>query len=528
MCAQRLHTPGRTWNRRQILAFGGSLLTAWPSLENLASAGFRRNVSGGDYPFALGVASGDPTPDGFVLWTRLAPKPLEGGGMPHENVEVRWKVCRDEAMTQVAAEGTAIATPDMGHSIHVEASGLEPDRRYYYQFAGAGDISPKGRARTAPRFDAMPDDLKFAFASCQHFETGYYTAYEHMVREDFDLVAHLGDYIYEREGADGRVRKHAGPYLDQLSDYRIRHAQYKTDPHLQAAHAMCPWIVTWDDHEFDNNYASDIPEHPNAPRNERAKFMQRRANAYKAYYEHMPLRSAQLPSGPDMQLYRKVKFGRLADFEVLDTRQYRSDQPCGDGKKRVCEDALSPTASILGDRQEQWLNQEIANSNSVWNVLAQQVMMGRVDREGGEGAAYSMDQWPGYEANRQRLLRFFSQHADKNPVVITGDIHSNWANDLQINADDADSPAVAVEFVGTSISSSGDGALQAKHTPQVLAENPFVKFNNYERGYVACQLTPQTWTTHYRTIPYVTKPGAPLNTRASFVLEAGQPGLNKA
>ncbi|TWT39263.1 alkaline phosphatase D family protein [Blastopirellula retiformator] len=529
MCAQKIHVPGRTWNRRQVLAMGGSLLAAWPTLGGVASAAFRRNVGLGDYPFSLGVASGDPSSDGFVLWTRLAPKPLEhDGGMPNENVEVRWTVCHDEAMTKVAAQGTAIATPDMGHSVHVEVPGLDPNRWYFYQFAAAGEISPKGRARTAPNANDMLSQLKFAFASCQHFESGHYTAYQHMTREGFDVVAHLGDYIYEREGKGGKTRMHAGPYIDSLGDYRVRHAQYKTDPHLQAAHAMCPWLVTWDDHEFDNNYANEIPQHPNAKRNQNGEYMKRRARAYKAYYENMPLRMAQLPTGPDMQLYRSVKFGRLVDFDVLDTRQYRTDQPCGDGRKEPNDEVYLPEATILGDQQENWLTKQFETSDSVWNVLAQQVMMGRVDRDPSKKVGYSMDQWPGYEVNRLRMLKFFEQHPDKNPVVLTGDIHCNWANDLQVNCEDADSAAVAVEFVGTSISSGGNGAEQRDDTAMVLAQNPFVKFNNYERGYVACEVTPQTWTTHYRTVPFVTKPDAPLNTRASFVVEAGKSGLNPA
>ncbi|UUO07497.1 alkaline phosphatase D family protein [Blastopirellula sp. J2-11] len=529
MCAQRIHLPGQTWNRRQILAWGGSLLAAWPTLEGIASAGFRRNVAIGDYPFALGVASGDPAPDGFVIWTRLAPKPLEEtGGMPNENVEVRWTVCHDEAMTKVAAQGTVIATPDMGHSVHVEVPGLDPNRWYFYQFAGAGEISPKGRARTAPKPEETPSNLKFAFASCQHYESGYFTAYDHLAREGFDLVAHLGDYIYEREGKNGKLRAHAGPHLDQLADYRVRHAQYKTDPHLQAAHAMCPWLVTWDDHEFENNYANDISEHPQSDRAKADAYMRRRANAYQAYYENMPLRTAQMPTGPDMQLYRSVKYGKLVDFDVLDTRQYRTDQPCGDGNKAPCNEVFHPEATILGPKQEAWLADEIAHSDSIWNVLAQQVMMGRVDRDSSDAVGYSMDQWPGYEVNRQRMLNFFAQHPEKNPVVLTGDIHCNWANDLQVNCEDVDSPAVAVEFVGTSISSGGDGSEERKDTALVMAQNPFVKFNNYERGYVACEITPQTWTTHYRTVPFVSKPDAPLNTRASFVVEAGKPGLNRA
>lgn len=523
MCALRIDVPGRAWSRRRVLQTGAGLM-AWPLLGPVASALARRNVSGGDYPFALGVASGEPSPDGFVIWTRLAPKPLEGGGMPAENVEVRWTVAEDEKMTKVVAKGTATATPELAHAVHVEVPGLEPNRWYFYQFAGANELSPVGRTRTAPRAEDSPERLRFAFASCQHWESGYYTAYKHMVEEDLDLVAHLGDYIYEYPGKENQVRKHVGPLLDLLVDYRNRHAQYKTDEHLQAMHAKCPWIVTWDDHEFANNCAGLISEKPEETT---PIYTRRRVNAYRAYYEHMPLRARQIPQGPSMRLYRNVSFGRLAEFAVLDTRQYRTDQPCGDGNKPPCPEVYSKRGTILGKTQEQWLYKTLDRSQAKWNVLTQQVMMGRVDRTAGEVKAYSMDQWPGYEANRQRVLEYFAEHPEQNNVVLTGDIHTSYVNDLQVNSADEKSPVVATEFVGTSISSSGDGSETQKNTPEMLKENPFVKFFNAERGYVSCELTPKQWTSFYRTVPFVTKPGAPLVTRQAFVVEAGKPGAEK-
>lgn len=522
MCASRIHVPGRAWNRRAFLAAGVGSLAAWPLFAAPESAVEQKQISLGGYPFTLGVASGDPDAEGFVIWTRLAPKPLEGGGMPHANVQVRWQVASDEAMTKVVAEGTAIATPELAHSVHVEVPGLAPDRWYFYRFDAAGEASPVGRARTSPKKLDLPDRLRFAFASCQHYESGYYTAYEHMLKEDLDLVAHLGDYIYEGPGKTTAFRVHVGPLLRELVDYRNRHAQYKTDLALQAAHAMCPWLVTWDDHEFANNCAGAISEKPD---DDPTAYLFRRAASYQAFYEHMPLRAAQLPHGPDMRLYRDVKFGRLVEFAALDTRQYRSDQPCGDGNKPPCDAIYDPDASLLGKLQEKWLFKHLSKSKGVWNVLAQQVMMARADRMPGEEVRYSMDQWPGYEANRQRLLQFFAERRELNPIVIAGDIHSNWANNLQLDSADEKSPAVATEFVGTSISSGGNGAEANKTTPELLAENPFVKFFNNERGYVACEVSPKLWTTHYRTVPFVDKPGAPLNTRKSFVVEAGYPGL---
>lgn len=525
MSTRRQNSSGLGWSRRRFLTASRALV-AWPVLSGPAASLVKAHAKLAESPFSLGVASGDPTPDGVVLWTRLAPKPLEGGGMPRENVAVDWQIADDDGFTKIAASGTAVATPDLAHTVHVEARGLRPDRWYFYRFRAAGETSPIGRTRTAPAPDALVARLRFAFASCQHFETGLYTAWQHAAREDLDLIAHLGDYIYEYGTGTAKdlVRHHVGKEIVALDDYRTRLAQYKTDADLQAAHALCPWIVTWDDHEFDNNCANDISEERNVPRE---KFLARRAASYQAYYEHMPLRAAQLPKGPDMPLYRVVKHGRLAEFAVLDTRQYRTDQPCGDGNKPPCPEVYSENATLLGAAQEKWLYDTLDASSGVWNVLAQQVMMARVDRKAGDEVHYSMDQWPGYEANRQRVLKYFARRPEKNQVVITGDIHSNWANNLQVDSADERSPVVATEFVGTSISSGGNGQEGTDAAARLLAENPFVKFHNQERGYVSCEITPEKWTTHYRTVPYVKEPGAPLVTRKSFEVEAGRPGLEE-
>jgi len=479
------------------------------------------------YPFTLGVASGDPVPDGVVLWTRLAPRPLEtGGGLPPEPVAVSWQVAEDEAMTRVVRQGAVAADPAWAHSVHVEVDGLRPDRWYWYQFKAGGEISPKGRTRTMPPADAAAERLRFAFASCQKYQVGHYTAYEHMAREDLDLVVHLGDYIYEKGDGNDAVRPRGLREIFTLDDYRARYGLYKSDPALQAAHAMAPWIVTWDDHEVSNNYANAIPEHPE--RMNTADFLRRRASGYQAYYEHMPLRRRSLPSGPDMLLYRRLEFGRLASFHVLDTRQYRTDQPEGDGVKPPGPAVMDPAGTLLGERQRDWLFDGLDRSPAKWNVLAQQVMMTRVDFRPGPEVAVSMDKWPGYEFERRRVLRQLRDRRIANPVVITGDVHCNWANELLVDFDNPADPAVGVEFVGTSISSGGDGAEKRPNSDAVLAENPFVKFFNDERGYVRCEVTPQTWRADYRTVPFVSRPGAPLNTRAAFVAEAGRPRLQRA
>jgi len=475
------------------------------------------------FPFALGVASGDPASDGIVLWTRLAPEPLQGGGMPPDPVTVRWEVAEDDGMRRIVRHGTASAAAQGAHSVHVEVDGLDPDRLYWYRFHAGDATSALGRTRTLPRGRADVNRMRFAFASCQHYETGYFTAYRHMAAEDLDVVFHLGDYIYEGAGRDNQVRKHQGVELTTLAHYRDRYAQYKLDPDLQAAHAAFPWIVTPDDHEVDNNWAGDISE-GNDPRD---IFLARRAAAYQAYYEHMPLRRRSIPAGPSMQLYRQFTYGKLASFFVLDTRQFRTDQPCMDGTKPPCPGTADPSGTILGAAQERWLLDGMHRSKRAWNVMPQQVMMARVDQAPGPDERVSMDQWPGYDACRTRLLEFIARRRPSNPVVLTGDIHSNWVNDLKVDFRDEKSPAVATELVGTSITSGGDGMDMPERLTGVLAENPFVKFYNGQRGYVSCSVTPQTWQADYQVMEAVTRKDAPRRTRASFVISDGRAGAHR-
>lgn len=474
-------------------------------------------------PFTLGVASGDPTDDGVVLWTRLAPDPLNGGGMPKNSVEVDWQIATDEKMSRVVKKGRATASADLGHSVHAEVRGLDPGRWYWYQFKAGSHVSPIGRTRTAPDSKKPLDKLSFAFASCQHYEAGYFTAYQHMVEEDIQLIVHLGDYIYEGAMRPGRPRQHTGPEIATLTDYRNRYALYRTDPDLQKAHALFPWIVTWDDHEVDNNYANDKAEDGAT----REGFLERRANAYQAYYEHMPLRRASMPKGSSLQLYRRLAFGDLAEFSVLDTRQYRTDQPCEDGNKPQCPAALAAEATMLGPEQERWFLDGLGRSKTKWNIVAQQVMMAKVDRRAGPEQAYAMDQWSGYESARGRVLKYLNERKPSNPVVITGDIHTNWVADLKLDFADPKSATVGTEFVGTSITSGGNGADTLPAVEAYLPENPHVRFYNNQRGYVRCSLTAERWQTDYRVLPFVEKQGAGVSTRATFVVESGRPGAQR-
>jgi alkaline phosphatase D len=507
-------------SRRLFLGYAASLsaipLLGRQAVGSTGRASFRSN------PFGVGVASGDPTDTGVVLWTRLAPQPLEpNGGLGTESFDVTWEVAKDESMQRVVRRGKSVATPQLGHSVHVEIDGLAPNRWYWYRFRAGDAESPIARTRTLPSADDTPPELKFAVASCQHFETGFFTAYEHMAQEDIDLVLHLGDYIYEYGGEDGRVRKHLGGEINSLADYRLRHSQYKSDPLLQAMHTRCPWFVTWDDHEVENNYANDIAEDGDV---DPVAFLVRRANAYQAYYENMPLRATSLPRGPNMQLYRQARFGQLAEFNILDTRQYRTNQCNRDGICDVNDAACAAENSLLGAKQREWLETSLVKSPATWNVLAQQVMMGMVDVDPSEGHRFFMDEWPGYVHERQRLLQLCADRLVKNPIVLTGDYHANWVNNLRIDDRRSDTPIIATEFVGTSISSEGDGARFPKHWQETLADNPCVRYFNQERGYLRCVVTPDEWRCDYRTVPYVSRLGAPINTRATFVVESGRPG----
>ncbi|HXV85575.1 MAG TPA: alkaline phosphatase D family protein [Gemmatimonadales bacterium] len=471
-------------------------------------------------PFSLGVASGDPHDRGVVLWTRLAPDPLRGGGMPPETVEVNWWVSADDRFQRIVRQGTAVATPELGHSVHVEVDGLEPDRWYWYRFQAGGDVSPTGRTRTTPPDTALAERLRLGVVSCQHYEQGYYTAYRHLAREDLDLVVHLGDYIYEYEGDASRVRMHAGKEVQSLEDYRNRYALYQCDPDLQAAHAAFPWALTWDDHEVDNDYAGTASQDQDPV----DAFLTRRAAAYQAYYEHLPLRRTSMPRGPFAQLYRGLRYGSLVDFSILDTRQYRSDQPCGGRMAPFCPAALDPKQTMMGPEQERWLLDRVGRSSARWNVLAQQVLMVQADSAAGPEERYSMDKWNGYVAERTRLLTQLHQRRVANPVVLTGDNHNHWVNDLKLDFRDLASPTVATEFAGTSISSGGDGEDSPAWTQVVRAENPHVKFVNSQRGYVRCEVTPAAWRSDYRVVEYVTQPGAGVSTRATFAVENGRPG----
>jgi alkaline phosphatase D len=511
----------RTITRRHLLGWAGmgagGLAVAASGLS--PASALAKPFFAGD-PFSLGVASGDPLPSGVVLWTRLAPEPLAedgSGGMPSRKVPVRWEVATDEAFRDVVAKGNTFATPELAHSVHVEVAGLRPGREYFYRFKTGPETSPVGRTKTAPALGAPVGELTFAFVSCQNYPAGYYTAYQNMLDEDLDFVVHLGDYIYENDAQGNLGRGHQpAREIRSLEDYRVRHAQYRADPDLQAAQGALPFLVTWDDHEVENNWADEDSDPDTDPQD----FLRRRARAFQAYYEHMPLRRPQRPVGPDMLLHRGVAFGDLVQFSILDTRQYRSDQPpCRDAE---CPEAFDPSRTMLGAEQERWLFDALDRSPARWNVLAQQVP---VYEDADVGAPN--DKWEGYRASRKRLIDFLAQREPANPIVITGDVHFNSVADLKADFDEPSSETVGSEFVGTSISSGGDGTPRSEYDPDPA--NPHIKWENHgQRGYVRCAVDQSEWRTDYRVVETVESQRSGIDTVASFVVEDTRRGVQRA
>ncbi|MEO7520978.1 MAG: alkaline phosphatase D family protein [Gemmatimonas sp.] len=479
-----------------------------------------------DDPFTLGVASGDPTPTGGVLWTRLAPRPLEAeGGMDGVRTVVSWQVADDERFANIVVQGRATAAPELSYSVHVNVDGLQSDRWYWYRFTSGTATSPAGRLRTSPAAGAITP-LRLGFASCQHYEEGHFTALRHLSRENVDLVAFLGDYIYEYAGQGGRPRQHVGLEIRTLDDYRRRYAQYKADADLQAAHARAPWIVVWDDHEVDNNYAGTVGE--NGMESEES-MRARRAVAYQAWWEHQPVRVPRAVSWADLNITRTIDWGGLAAFWMMDSRQYRSDQACGDGGRAVpCGEWADPSRTLLGAAQERWLSSGLGASRARWQVLANQVMLAPYDSTPGSVQTVSMDQWGGYPAARQRLLESISRHAPNRTVVLTGDIHSSWVNEVASDFSRPGRPVIAAEFVATSISSGGDGSATIPANAQAaIAENAHVKWHNRQRGYVTCNISENEWTADYHVVPYVSRPGAPVEVASRWGVQRGRAGVEK-
>lgn len=518
-------------NRRLLL--GG--LVAAPLVLRFGHA----QAQGGAYVFPLGVASGDPAPDGFVIWTRLAMDPVapDGLGGMGGPVAVRWDIAADEGFHRIVAAGEATADASDAHSLHIEVEGLRPDRPYWYRFTALGQQSPVGRARTAPAPNADIDRLRLAVASCSNWESGYFSAYGHMADEAPDLTLFLGDYIYEytRTGAQAAnvVRPYGLEEATTLAGYRNRYALHRTDADLQRLHAVAPCVAVWDDHEIQDDYSGVWSKTPGVSPND---FLSRRAAGYKAFYEAMPIRRTRLDARLQMPIYRRVRYGRLAEFFMLDGRQYRSKQACSDGPNggkgqvvtdAACPDRLDPARTFLGFEQERWLYDGLARSQAQWNILGQDlVMAGLRFGDGGAETRYWTDTWDGYPVARDRMTEALATLKPRNPVVLSGDYHSFWTNDVKRVSADPASATVATEFVGTSISSSGPpyDALMAN-----MPNNPQIKFfDSRVRGYMSIEMDRHRMNTRYRAICDVRDPKAAVSTLNSWVVEDGRPGAQAA
>lgn len=518
------------FNRRNLILAGVGI----PMLTGLSHSPLRAQPLGAN-PFTLGVASGDPWPDGFVIWTRLAPRPLdERGGMPAVRVPVRWEVSENDSFTRVVRQGEAVARPEMGHSVHVEVEGLKPYRRYWYRFAVAGsDLSNVGTAVTAPLAGETVQRLRIGIGGCNHYAQGFYDAWEHLSREpDLDLVFHYGDYIYEGGGAvaptagqgAAPARQHFGGEIYSLDDYRRRYAQYKSDPGLIAVHAASAFACSFDDHEVDNNWAGAYDQDGTPPE----VFMLRRFAALQAWYENMPVRRAQFPTLAGVKAYRRLDYGRLLRMHVLDTRSYRDDQPCDDRFRGNACPPEARSANMLGQAQETWLDEGLGHETN-WNLLAQQVIMMPLDFRsetgGGEGL-FATDLWDGYRPARQRLIDTLRRRRLTNVVVASGDNHRHGAGEIPVDDRALDGEKAAVEFLASSISSGGNGEGEKK-TASLMPDNPHWQMYTDRRGYQLFDITPREWVTSVKVIDKVSEPGGIMSTLGVYAAEPHQAKLHK-
>jgi alkaline phosphatase D len=481
-----------------------------------------------DDPFLLGVASGNATSQSVVLWTRLLDSLEERGRtFGKMGVPVMWEIADDESMRHVLRSGTERAAPEWAHSVHAEVGSLEPDRYYWYRFTAGGQRSPIGRTRTLPRPGADVTRLRFSVASCQKYENAFYVAYRRMLKDDLDFVMHVGDYIYEGTGAASPVRGDGSKEAFTLEDYRARYALYKSDADLRAAHATFPWFTTWDDHEVANDYAGKYSLEGQPVE----EFLLRRAAAYRAYYEHMPLPRSAIPHGPDMRIYKECDFGRLAKIYMLDSRQYRSSEAClseadSGGPGARCPELFDTKRTKLGFEQEGWLKNNLARAKPGWNLLACGTPMAHVDLDPGPGVAYRRDSWDGYPAARQRFMDTLAETRAPNPVVIDGDIHAFQIANLHRQANDLSSPVIASEITATSISSGG---VSQRALDERRAGNPNVLLSDSRyRGYLRVTLEAKSLRTDLIAMDDARQQDSTDSVLASYVVESGKPGPVKA
>lgn len=493
-------------------------------------------------PFALGVASGSPAVDSVVLWTRIAPAalPWDAG----QGIAVQWELALDAGFSRIAARGATQALAELGWSVHAEPQGLEPDRAYFYRFHAGAATSPVGRTRTLPAAHAQRP-LRLAYASCQKWEDGYFTAWRHMLQDQPEMVLFLGDYIYEYPGTSSKLRTPGGGWVLTLEQYRARYALYKSDADLQAMHAACPWVLTWDDHEVQNDYAGLTPGDGGPPGGWDAMgFGARRAAAYQAYYENMPLRAAcltqalaGLAQGAEMRIYQRLDWGQMASLYLLDTRQYKDAQVCTKDAKPgsgMVNPARCPAwhdsgRSMLGAAQEQWLEAELSKAKargSRWNVLCQSTLLGQRNfaTDGAQQRLWN-DGWDGYASARQRLTAALQRHRVPNPVVLGGDVHENWVGHVLADYRNPDSAVLGAEFCGTSITSHSG---QTDSSAEQLARNPhFIFADAQHRGYGLASFDAKVLEVQLRVLDDVTRQDANISTLARFRVAAGTPRVER-
>jgi len=472
--------------------------------------------------FGFGLASGFPRPNGMVLWTMLT-----GPDLPPQ-VAVDWEIAADERFSRVVASGREWAVPADNYSVHAEPQELASDRWYWYRFKALGQQSIVGRTRTAPAPDAPVDRLRFALASCQRYDHGRYAAWADCAQREHDLIFWAGDYIYEN-GAIARSaaqRSHTGPRCQTLADYRARHALYRADPLLQAAHRNAPWIIIWDDHDIENDWAGNASEYLTE------HFERQRAAAAKAFWEFLPFPKSRRPDAYNMLIHERHDWGRLARLITLDDRQYRDVQVCpkpGEGgggtvNSADCPALLDRSRTLLGPAQEQWLTAQW-DDNRPWNLLAQQTMMAGLnwEKDPARPQIRWTDGWDGYPGSRERLLAGLAARRVPNAVVLGGDVHANYVCDLR---ERPDAPVLASEFCSTSVTSDG---LKQDRLDKALPYNPQIHYGRSdERGYMSFELRAGLLSAELRRVEDVWKADSAVTTAARFVVEAGRPGPQKA
>ena len=472
-------------------------------------------------PFTLGVASGDPTDQSVILWTRLAIDSLNGGGMPAKDIEVLWEVSSTDAFDDIVSSGLVTAEERFGHAVHIDVPLSTGESIVFYRFRIGDYVSPIGKTRlSSPSGSTTP--IKVAAVSCQNYTDGFYNAYADLVEQSPDLVTFLGDYIYESGVGTldaTTVRLHNSDEIKDLVAYRNRYALYRSDPLLQAAHAECPWVITWDDHEVENNYANLTPQDSADAEGHAA----RRAAAYQAWWEHMPVRLSP-PTDESLTIYRQFSWGDLLNLLVVDGRQYRDDQACGDAvlsTQPACDEALDPARTMLGAEQEKWFSENINDTTKVWNVMANQTVMTDI-RLG--AAVLNYDQWDGYAPDRNRILSDVVDQGVENFVVLTGDIHLAGVGQLTIDSNPT--TAMGAEFVSTSISSSGNVSTDTEGL--LIALPNIIDAETSHRGYTLHTLTANDWTAEYRIVENNLVEDTSTSVWKTFKVMAGSPAITEA